>query len=155
MSARTVTALSMLLSRYADVVVHRVLAATLGLAPLPRSMLDTAGMKDMVDNLNVRHRNAQMAGRASVELHTLIFFRDRTALADARITKVSHLLRCDPLNGMPRLAWCAGQLLVLAFVAWLMAKVRGGVCCLKAVRSVGGEVLPLLLGCGCGGRSVR
>ncbi len=30
---------------------------------------------------------AQMAGRASVELHTLIFFRGREVVADARITK--------------------------------------------------------------------
>jgi hypothetical protein len=31
--------------------------------------------------------SAQMAGRASVELHTLIFFRGREVVADARITK--------------------------------------------------------------------
>ena len=34
-------------------------------------------------------RNAQMAGRASVELHTLIFFRSRQVVADARVTKAS------------------------------------------------------------------
>jgi len=34
---------------------------------------DTAIMPD----LNYRHRNAQMASRASVELHTLIYFRTR------------------------------------------------------------------------------
>lgn len=45
----------------------------------------------MVDNLNVRHRNAQLAGRASVELHTLIFFRNRATLADARVVKVRAL----------------------------------------------------------------
>jgi hypothetical protein len=33
-------------------------------------------------------RNAQMAGRASVELHTLVFFKNRTVVADARVTKV-------------------------------------------------------------------
>ena len=77
--------------RYADVMVHRVLAATLGITPLPPSMRDAAGLRAVVDNLNLRHRNAQMAGRASVELHTLIFFRDRTTLADARITKVKRI----------------------------------------------------------------
>lgn len=41
------------------------------------------------DNLNKRHHNAQLAGRASVELHTLIFFKDRTVIADARVTKVA------------------------------------------------------------------
>ena len=44
----------------------------------------------VVDNLNVRHRNAQLAGRASVELHTLIFFRGRPTLADARVVKVGR-----------------------------------------------------------------
>ena len=29
-----------------------------------------------------------MAGRASVELHTLIFFKNRTVVTDARVTKV-------------------------------------------------------------------
>ena len=71
--------------------VHRLLAASLGLAPLPESARDRAGVHALTDNLNSRHRNAQMAGRASVELHTLIFFKDRTIIADARITRVSHL----------------------------------------------------------------
>ncbi|DBA70092.1 TPA: hypothetical protein ACH3X2_012255 [Trebouxia sp. C0005] len=74
--------------RYADVLVHRLLAASLGLAPLPESARDRAGVHALTDNLNTRHRNAQMAGRASVELHTLIFFKDRTIIADARITRV-------------------------------------------------------------------
>lgn len=52
-----------------------------------------AGNPLQVDNLNVRHRNAQLAGRASVELHTLIFFRNKNTLADARVVKVSHGLR--------------------------------------------------------------
>jgi exosome complex exonuclease DIS3/RRP44 len=74
--------------RYADVIVHRVLMAALGLAPLPESFRDRNMMGNVVDNLNVRHRNAQLAGRASVELHTLIFFKEKVVLADARVTKV-------------------------------------------------------------------
>ena len=70
---------------------HRLLAASLGLAPLPESARDRTGVHALTDNLNTRHRNAQMAGRASVELHTLIFFKDRTIIADARITRVSHV----------------------------------------------------------------
>lgn len=70
--------------------VHRLLAASLGLSELPESSKDRVTVRGLSDNLNTRHRNAQMAGRASVELHTLIFFKDRTVLADARITKV-HL----------------------------------------------------------------
>lgn len=74
--------------RYADVLVHRVLMAALGLSPLPDSMRDRQLMHGVVGNLNTRHRNAQQAGRASVELHTLIFFKDREVVADARITRV-------------------------------------------------------------------
>ena len=74
--------------------VHRLLAASLGLQPLPDSARDRAGVRAVADNLNVRHRNAQMAGRASVELHTLIFFKGRTVVADARITRVSQGSNC-------------------------------------------------------------
>ncbi|KAI8464454.1 MAG: hypothetical protein J3K34DRAFT_526194 [Monoraphidium minutum] len=74
--------------RYADVVVHRLLGALLGLAPLPDAVRDRDALRGCADNLNARHRNAQMAGRASVELHTLIFFRSREVVADARVTKV-------------------------------------------------------------------
>lgn len=42
----------------------------------------------------VSRRNAQLAGRASVELHTLIFFRGRQVVADARVTKVRCLRAC-------------------------------------------------------------
>lgn len=74
--------------RYADVLVHRVLMAALGLRPLPEGLRDRELMHGVVDNANLRHRNAQMAGRASVELHTLIFFKSRQVVADARVTKV-------------------------------------------------------------------
>jgi len=74
--------------RYADVMAHRVLMAALGLKPLPQSMQDRDGTRGVVDNLNVRHYNAQMAGRASVELHTVVFFKGKTTVADARVTKI-------------------------------------------------------------------
>lgn len=74
--------------RYADVLVHRLLMAAIGLRILPDNMTDRSRMKAIVDNMNYRHRNAQMAGRASVGLHTLIFFKDRPTIADARIIRV-------------------------------------------------------------------
>lgn len=49
---------------YADVVVHRVLMAALGLRPLPPSMRDREGVRAMVDNLNVRHRWGAFLGGA-------------------------------------------------------------------------------------------
>jgi exosome complex exonuclease DIS3/RRP44 len=73
--------------RYADVVVHRLLAAALGLCPLPAATADVKALSGVSDNLNTRHRNAQQAGRSSVELHTLLFFRGRTVVADARVTR--------------------------------------------------------------------
>ena len=69
-------------------VVHRLLAASLNLAPLPAKARDRGALHSLADNLNARHRNAQFAGRASVELHTLIFFHKRTVVADARIIRV-------------------------------------------------------------------
>lgn len=72
-------------------VVHRLLAAAIGLERLPDQARDRDALRALCDNLNARHRNAQMAGRASVELHTLIFFRDRQVVADARITKARSL----------------------------------------------------------------
>ncbi|XP_073001204.1 exosome complex exonuclease RRP44 homolog A [Typha latifolia] len=74
--------------RYADVVVHRLLAAALGIAKLPPVFQDGPQLTSIADNLNYRHRNAQMASRASVELHTLIYFRKRPTDTEARILKV-------------------------------------------------------------------
>ena len=74
--------------RYADVIVHRLLGAALALSVLPTTIKDPQALRSLADNLNNRHRNAQFAGRASVELYTLMYFKDRTILADARITKV-------------------------------------------------------------------
>ena len=42
----------------------------------------------LFSDLNYRHRNAQMAGRASVELHTLIYFKKRYAFFSMFITLV-------------------------------------------------------------------
>ncbi|OVA00648.1 Ribonuclease II/R [Macleaya cordata] len=74
--------------RYADVIVHRLLAAALGIYKLPPIFQDRPQLTSIADNLNYRHRNAQMAGRASVELHTLIYFRKRPTDTEARIVKI-------------------------------------------------------------------
>eukprot|EP00762_Andalucia_godoyi_P005135 ANDGO_03997.mRNA.1 Exosome complex exonuclease RRP44 homolog A len=70
--------------RYSDVLVHRLLAAALELIPLSdvvpttdRNEEEQERMKNVVDNLNHRHLQAQLAGRDSVELHTVMLFRDR------------------------------------------------------------------------------
>lgn len=71
--------------RYADVVVHRLLAAAIGIGPLPKSYEDKDGMRVLCDNLNKRHLMAQLAGRASVNLHTHIFFRNQTVVERALV----------------------------------------------------------------------
>ncbi|XP_042040282.1 exosome complex exonuclease RRP44 homolog A-like [Salvia splendens] len=74
--------------RYADVIVHRLLAASLGICRLPDIFQDRPRLTGIADNLNYRHRNAQMASRGSVELHTLIYFRKRPTDTEARILKI-------------------------------------------------------------------
>jgi exosome complex exonuclease DIS3/RRP44 len=74
--------------RYADVIVHRLLSAAIGLCPRHKSLEDSDHVKSVADVCNLRHRNSQQAGRASVELHTLVFFRKRKIIADARVFKV-------------------------------------------------------------------
>ncbi|XP_073058119.1 exosome complex exonuclease RRP44 homolog A-like [Primulina eburnea] len=74
--------------RYADVMVHRLLAASLGIFRLPDVFQDRSWLTAVADNLNYRHRNAQMASRSSVELHTLIYFRKRPTDTEARIVKI-------------------------------------------------------------------
>ncbi len=81
--------------RYADVVVHRLLAASLGIAALPESARDSQALQRSAGNMNLRHRNAQMAGRASVELHTLIFFKSRAIVTEARVLRVRVLIQCQ------------------------------------------------------------
>ncbi|KAJ6916500.1 hypothetical protein NC652_019024 [Populus alba x Populus x berolinensis] len=74
--------------RYADVIVHRLLAASIGIYKLPTIFRDRPQLTSIADNLNYRHRNAQMASRGSVELHTLIYFRNRPTDTEARIVKM-------------------------------------------------------------------
>ncbi|GKY92166.1 hypothetical protein MPSEU_000187900 [Mayamaea pseudoterrestris] len=68
--------------RYADVCVHRLLAAAVGVAPLPQHLSSKSYMHELCANMNRRHRAAQLAGRASVQLHTLIFFAGDGARAE-------------------------------------------------------------------------
>jgi len=94
--------------------VHRLLAAAIGVDPAPpgaspealASPQPEAAHEAVAENLNARHRGAQLAARASVELHTVLFFKarqrrrngggkgeggeddDGTTVADARVVGV-------------------------------------------------------------------
>jgi exosome complex exonuclease DIS3/RRP44 len=74
--------------RYADVIVHRLLAAAIGIEPLPPACEDLKKTQALTDNLNRRHVNSQHAGRASVALHTVIFFAHKAVLASAVVLRV-------------------------------------------------------------------
>lgn len=55
--------------RYCDVVAHRQLAGAIGYETLDLSHRDKLKMETIVRNINRRHRNAQFAGRASIEYY--------------------------------------------------------------------------------------
>uniref|UniRef100_A0A7S2B4Y1 Ribosomal RNA-processing protein 44 n=1 Tax=Octactis speculum TaxID=3111310 RepID=A0A7S2B4Y1_9STRA len=76
--------------RYADVIVHRLLAASIGAAPLPALLLQKTEMHELAENMNRRHRAAQLAGRASVSLHTQIYFKHHPTSDRAFVISVFH-----------------------------------------------------------------
>eukprot|EP00903_Cladosiphon_okamuranus_P016114 g14871.t1 len=74
--------------RYADVCVHRLLGAAIGVVPLPAFLMDKAFLHDLTENMNRRHRSAQLAGRASVGLHTEMYFANNPTEEDAFVLSV-------------------------------------------------------------------
>ncbi|CAM9204183.1 unnamed protein product [Ectocarpus fasciculatus] len=74
--------------RYADVCVHRLLGAAIGVAPLPAFLMDKALLHNLTENMNRRHRSAQLAGRASVGLHTEMYFANNPTEEDAFVLSV-------------------------------------------------------------------
>jgi len=77
--------------------VHRLLAAAIGVAPLPVHLSSKSYLHDLAANMNRRHRSAQLAGRASVQLHTLIFFSgDGAKEEDAYVLDVETSEASDP-----------------------------------------------------------
>ncbi|XP_034175685.2 exosome complex exonuclease RRP44-like protein Dis3 [Osmia lignaria lignaria] len=63
--------------RYADVMVHRLLAVCIGADATYPDLLDKKKNHALCHNLNYRNRMAQYAGRASVALNTHLFFRGK------------------------------------------------------------------------------
>ncbi|XP_041971274.1 exosome complex exonuclease RRP44 [Aricia agestis] len=76
--------------RYADVMVHRLLAATIGADATHATLLDTRAADALCDNLNYRHRQAQYASRASVALNTHILFTNRVEVEQAVVLAVKR-----------------------------------------------------------------
>lgn len=60
------------LCRYADIIVHRLLAVAIGADSTYPELTDKHKLADMCKNLNYRHKMAQYAQRASVAFHTQV-----------------------------------------------------------------------------------
>ncbi|EGG17841.1 exoribonuclease [Cavenderia fasciculata] len=73
--------------RYPDVIVHRLLASSIGVSSVSLNM-ENKTISNMCDTMNKRHRMAQFAGRGSTTLHTLIFFKNRKTVEQAYIIRV-------------------------------------------------------------------
>ncbi|KAL8823742.1 MAG: hypothetical protein Q9191_005590 [Dirinaria sp. TL-2023a] len=77
--------------RYADLVAHRQLAAAIGAEEeddLDPALRSKPKLEAVCRNLNVRHRNAQMAGRASVEYYVGQALKGRVVDEEGFVMKV-------------------------------------------------------------------
>ena len=63
--------------RYADVLVHRLLSASIGFVPKSTLTWSKEELESLCDNLNYRNRMAQQAQRSSIELYTHLYFRGK------------------------------------------------------------------------------
>ncbi|KAL1928856.1 hypothetical protein VTP01DRAFT_2642 [Rhizomucor pusillus] len=75
--------------RYSDVIVHRLLEASIDPdAVYGQELIDKTRMKELCEVLNHRHRMAQQAGRSSVELYTHLFFRNKVQVEEGRVIRI-------------------------------------------------------------------
>ncbi|KAF2722811.1 RNB-domain-containing protein [Polychaeton citri CBS 116435] len=74
--------------RYCDLQAHRQLAASIDYEPLHPNLQSRAKIEAVCKNLNVRHRNAQMAGRASVEYYVGQALKGRVVEEEAFVMRV-------------------------------------------------------------------
>ncbi|XP_069000611.1 exosome complex exonuclease RRP44 [Embiotoca jacksoni] len=66
--------------RYADIIVHRLLAVAIGADSTYADLMDKHKQSALCNNLNYRHKMSQYAQRASVAFHTQLFFKTRGIL---------------------------------------------------------------------------
>ena len=74
--------------RYADLVAHRQLAAAIDYEQLDASLHSKSKLEGVCKNINVRHRNAQMAGRASIEYYVGQALKGRVIEEEGFVMKV-------------------------------------------------------------------
>ncbi|KAK3310404.1 uncharacterized protein B0T15DRAFT_36852 [Chaetomium strumarium] len=74
--------------RYADLVAHRQLAAAIGYEAVNPSIRSRGRLEAVCRNINVRHRNAQLAGRASIAYYVGQALRGKATEEDGFVLKV-------------------------------------------------------------------
>lgn len=73
--------------RYADVLVHRLLASSIAW-PREQALLSKQELDDCAHNLNYRNRMSQTAQRSSIELFTHLYFKGKTISEFAYVVRV-------------------------------------------------------------------
>lgn len=73
--------------RYCDVVAHRQLAGAIGYEDLTLSLRDKNKMELIVKNINKRHRNAQFAGRSSIEYYVGQVMKQNESVQEGYVIK--------------------------------------------------------------------
>uniref|UniRef100_A0A8C5LTN5 Exosome complex exonuclease RRP44 n=1 Tax=Leptobrachium leishanense TaxID=445787 RepID=A0A8C5LTN5_9ANUR len=66
--------------RYADVIVHRLLAVAVGADTTYPDLMDKHKAAEICKNINFRHKMAQYSQRSSVAFHTQLFFKTKGIL---------------------------------------------------------------------------
>jgi len=79
--------------RYADVLVHRQLSAAISHTSPHPSLLSKTTVDRLMENINKRHRMAQMAGRASVEFYVGLALKARGERANGAVEEDAFVIR--------------------------------------------------------------
>ena len=74
--------------RYADVLVHRLLAAAIDLEGIPAYMSNKLKMAKICEKMNLRNRMARFASRSSSDYNTYLFFKDRKVEETAMVSSI-------------------------------------------------------------------
>lgn len=74
--------------RYADLQAHRQLAAAIGYEAIHPAVRSRGRLEAVCKNINVRHRNAQMAGRASIAYYVGQALKGKQAEEDAFVMRI-------------------------------------------------------------------
>ncbi|KAJ4272204.1 exosome catalytic subunit dis3 [Fusarium torreyae] len=74
--------------RYADLLAHRQLAAAIDYEAIHPNVRSRGRLEAVCKNINVRHRNAQMAGRASIAYYVGQALKGKVAEEDAFVMKI-------------------------------------------------------------------